>query len=381
MAGIYIHVPFCRQACSYCDFFFVTRLNLIPDYVDALVREIQSWRDTQWTQRPIRTLYMGGGTPSTLNPSQLERILDAMHQTFDMGQLDEFTFELNPDDARTDYLEAIRDLGVDRLSMGVQSFQPNLLQFMHRSHTREEALQSLETVRNAGFRNFNADLIYGNPGQTDAMLEDDVRQLLAFDPPHISAYALTVEESTRLGKLRTLGRLTEADDEQVAHQALLLEARLHDAGLERYEVSNYAQKGREAVHNTNYWRHISYLGLGPGAHSFWHHEKEAWRWYNGKDLKAWLQDPAAVRSKPELLDPLQRAEEYILLRLRNREGLDTDVLGREYDYEMSRDQLAYWHQLELSGLSVPGRVLRLSSLGFNLADRITVDLLTRHDPW
>jgi oxygen-independent coproporphyrinogen-3 oxidase len=379
MAGIYIHVPFCRQACSYCDFYFVTRMSLIPDYVDALIRDITSWSGSRWTDIPINTLYFGGGTPSTLDPSQLERILTALQDTFNIGHLDEFTFELNPDDARPDYLRGIRDLGVDRLSMGVQSFNPELLSFMHRSHSRDEALRSLENIRNAGFRRFNADLIYGNPGQSDQMLEDDIRQLLAFEPPHVSAYALTIEESTRLGKLEALGRLKAADDEHVAQQALLLESTLRDAGLHRYEVSNYATKGNEAVHNTNYWRHISYLGIGPGAHSFWHADKDAWRWNNAKDLKAWMVDPVAARSEPEQLDPLQRAEEYVLLRLRNRDGLDIQHLSMDYDYTMSLEQIAYWDQLRFSGLALPGEPWRLSSEGFNLADRITVDLLTRHD--
>ncbi len=379
MAGIYIHVPFCRQACSYCDFYFVTRLNLIPDYVDALIRDIRSWNGSRWADIPIKTLYFGGGTPSTLDPHQLERILGALKDTFQISDLDEFTFELNPDDARPDYLEAIRSLGVDRLSMGVQSFNPDLLTFMHRSHSRDEALRSLENIRNAGFRRFSADLIYGNPGQSDFMLEDDIRQLLAFEPPHISAYALTIEESTRLGKLEALGRLQPADDDHVAQQALLLESRLKDAGLIRYEVSNYATKGNEAVHNTNYWRHISYLGIGPGAHSFWHADKEAWRWSNGRDLKAWMNDPTSARSEPEQLDRLQRAEEYVLLRMRNREGLDIAFLKEEYGYELSPEQYAYWDQLRFSGLALPGEPWRLSSEGFNLADRITVDLLTRND--
>ncbi len=379
MAGIYIHVPFCRQACSYCDFYFVTRLNLIPAYVDALIHDITSWAGSRWAEIPIRTLYLGGGTPSTLEPHQLERILTALHDTFDIGVLDEFTFELNPDDARPDYLQAIRSLGVDRLSMGVQSFNPELLTFMHRSHTRDQALRSLENIRNAGFRRFSADLIYGNPGQSDEMLEEDIRQLLAFEPPHVSAYALTIEESTRLGKLEALGRLQPAEDEHVARQALLLESRLEAAGLNRYEVSNYATKGNEAVHNTNYWRHISYLGIGPGAHSFWHKGNDAWRWSNARDLKAWMDYPVAARSEPEQLDSLQRAEEYVLLRLRNREGLDIAHLADEYAYAMSPEQHAYWDQLRFSGLALPGEPWTLTSEGFNLADRITVDLLTRHE--
>jgi len=378
MAGLYIHVPFCRQACSYCDFYFVTRLDHIPNYVDALIREIHSWSQSRWAAQSFKTLYLGGGTPSTLSAKQLERILSELHKTFDISDLDEFTFELNPDDADPDYLQDLRSLGVDRLSMGVQSFQPTLLEFMHRSHTADQALRSLENIQKAGFKRFSADLIYGNPGQTLEMLDADIDLLQGFDPPHISAYALTIEESTRLGKMRDLGRLIEAEDEDLARQALHLQQRLESVGYTRYEVSNYAQKSCEAVHNTNYWRHVSYLGLGPGAHSFWHQEADAWRWQNASDLKQWIQDPSAARTEPEQLSTLERAEEYVLLRLRNAEGLDPEILEKQYSYILDHAQWTYWEQLVQMGLALPGSHLRLSAEGFNLVDRITVEVLTRH---
>jgi oxygen-independent coproporphyrinogen III oxidase len=379
MAGIYIHVPFCRQACSYCDFYFVTKMDLIPHYVDALIREIGTWSKSQWTEEEFSTLYFGGGTPSTLSAKQLERILNELQKTFNVSQLEEFTFELNPDDADPDYLQDIRSLGVDRLSMGIQSFQPKLLEFMHRSHTAEEAIRSLEHIQQAGFKRFSADLIYGNPGQTMQMLDADIDQLLAFDIPHISAYALTIEESTRLGKMRELGRLAEAEDEDVAQQALHIQSRLEAAGLNRYEVSNYARPGAEAVHNTNYWEHLSYMGLGPGAHSLYHEMGMAWRWHNAKDLKAWMDDPEAVRSMPEELEPLQRAEEYILMRLRNASGLDIDMLSEEYEYDLTSQQREYWSMLQVMGLAQRGESLRLTAEGFNVVDRITVELISRGD--
>jgi len=379
MAGIYIHVPFCRQACSYCDFYFVTRTQLIPAYVDALILEIESWRGTAWADKKMDTLYFGGGTPSTLSAHQLERILVALNNTFDSSSLLEFTFELNPDDANRDYLMDIRSLGVDRLSMGVQSFDPHLLKFMHRSHTVEQAERSLELIRETGFKRFNADLIYGNPGQTEDMLMKDVDRLLAFNPPHISAYALTIEEGTRLGKLQELGRFESASDDNVANQAIVLEQRLAQSGLIRYEVSNYAVPGSEAVHNTNYWNHVPYLGLGPGAHSLWHENASAWRWHNEKDITAWLNNPTAVRSEPEILTDLQRAEEYILLRLRNKEGLDVETLVEEYQYMIQPEQSAYWANLVNMELAHYGDSLRLTSTGFNLVDRITVEFLTRHE--
>lgn len=380
MAGLYIHVPFCRQACSYCDFYFVTKLELIPNYVDALIWEIGTWSESRWTQEEIKTLYFGGGTPSTLSANQLERILNEIHKTFDLSQLQEFTFELNPDDADPDYLQDLRSLGVDRLSMGIQSFQPKLLEFMHRSHTADQAIRSLENIQKAGFKRFTADLIYGNPGQTIDMLDADIDQMLAFGLPHISAYALTIEESTRLGKMRELGRLNEAEDEDVARQAVHIQTRLEAAGMHRYEVSNYAKKGSEAVHNTNYWRHVSYLGIGPGAHSFWHKGLEAWRWQNISDLKGWMMDPVSTRTEPEQLSVMERAEEYVLLRLRNTEGLDPEILENQYNYSLDSAQWSYWEQLVMMGLAESGSVLRLTVDGFNLVDRITVELLTRHDP-
>jgi oxygen-independent coproporphyrinogen-3 oxidase len=202
---------------------------------------------------------------------------------------------------------------------------------------------------------------------------------LAFDIPHISAYALTIEDSTRLGKMRELGRLSEAEDEEVARQALHLQGRLETAGLIRYELSNYARPGAEALHNTNYWEHVSYMGLGPGAHSLYHEAGMAWRWHNAKDLKAWMEDPVGARSLPEELEPLQRAEEYILLRLRNASGLDIDLLAEEYQYELSPAQREYWSMLQVMGLAMEGSPWRLSAEGFNVADRITVELITRGD--
>lgn len=380
MAGIYVHVPFCRQACSYCDFYFVTRTEWIPAYVDALVAEIVTWKDSRWAEVPIETLYFGGGTPSTLSAGQLNRIVEAIHETFDL-RLVEFTFELNPDDAAPTYLADLKSLGVDRLSMGVQTFDPALLRFMHRSHDAAQAERSLENIRGAGFARYNADLIYGNPGQTDLALEDDITRLLHFEPPHVSAYALTIEEETRLGKLHALGRLNPSDDEDVARQALIVQNRLAAAGLERYEVSNYAKPGAEAVHNTNYWRHVPYLGLGPGAHSFWSDAEGAWRWQNARDLKRWVDSPAAARTEPDALDALQRAEEYVLLRLRTRGGLEPQRLASVYGYVLQPRQIRYWEQLQHAGLALPGSLWRLSPEGMNLADRITVDLLTKaEDP-
>jgi len=272
LSGIYIHIPFCRQACSYCDFYFVTRDRLIPEFVDALVHEITAvpaGDGSPFPGDPVRTLYLGGGTPSRLPLSQFERIFNALYRHFDLSGLTECTVEVNPEDVTTEWLARVRDRGVTRLSMGIQSFQPELLEFMHRAHSAPEAHKALERVVYAGFTSFSVDLIYGCPGQTDAQLRDDLEQLLAYDPPHLSAYSLTIEPRTRLGKQAELGRLNPADDEMVARQSRLVRDVLGANGIHQYEISNYARHGHEAEHNSAYWRHENYLGMGPAAHSFY----------------------------------------------------------------------------------------------------------------
>lgn len=272
MSGIYIHIPFCKQACSYCDFYFVTRDRLVPEFVDALLHEISTvpaCDGSPFPGDPVHTLYLGGGTPSRLPLAQLERIFDTLHRHFGLSGLEEVTVEVNPEDVTADLLLGLRDMGVTRLSMGVQSFQPELLEFMHRAHSAPEAHKSLEKVVHAGFSSFSVDLIYGCPNQTEAQLQDDLDRLLAYDPPHLSAYSLTIEPRTRLGKQAKLGRLNPADDETVARQSRLIRDVLGANGIHQYEISNYARHGHEAEHNSAYWSHENYLGLGPAAHSFY----------------------------------------------------------------------------------------------------------------
>ena len=308
MSGIYIHIPFCRQACSYCDFFFVTRDRLIPEFVDALVHEISAvptGDGSPFQGDPVRTLYLGGGTPSRLPLPQLKRIFDALHRRFDLSRLAECTMEVNPEDVTANLLAGLRDMGVTRLSMGIQSFQPELLEFMHRAHSAPEAHTALESVLRAGFASFSVDLIYGCPDQTEAQLQDDLDRLLAYDPPHLSAYSLTVEPRTRLGKQAELGRLNPANDETVARQSRLIRDVLGANGIHQYEISNFAWQGHEAEHNSAYWRHENYLGLGPAAHSFYwpggglererssdlkgepQEEFKALRWYHPADIHAY----------------------------------------------------------------------------------------------
>lgn len=380
MSGLYFHIPFCKQACSYCDFYFITRTEKRELFVEQLVNEISSYRNTRYANEPVDTLYFGGGTPSLLKENELEDIIKAISKTFDLNNIREFTLEMNPDDVTLEYLKAIKDLGITRASMGVQSFQPELLEFMHRAHNREEALKSLELLSKAGFDSYTVDLIYGNPGQTIDQLKKDLDLLLGFEPPHISAYALTIEPRTRLGKLKELGRILPLDEERVNQHLDLIVEMLHEHGIERYEISNYSIPGQEAVHNSNYWEHENYLGFGPAAHSFWWSDDKtsALRWQNKADFKNYI-DPKNNFSpwEPEVLDLHSLAEERIMLGLRTRKGLTIDELQNRYHYTFSDQQKAYLDYLDRENFLKDTSPLRLSPKGMKLADRITLEIISR----
>jgi oxygen-independent coproporphyrinogen-3 oxidase len=372
LSGIYFHIPFCKQACSYCDFYFVTRQNQRDSFVKALLQEIKSHRNSTFTDEPVRTIYFGGGTPSLLSPEQIDAILSALQHTFPV-EAEEITLEMNPDDVSADYLAALKEAGINRASMGVQTFQPELLTFMNRAHTRREALQCLELLSSAGFDAFTVDLIYGNPNQPIQQLSDDLDLLLSFDPPHVSAYSLTVESKTRLGKQVELGRITPPADDAVADQFELINKRLKEHDLERYEVSNYSKPNCEALHNSNYWHHENYLGFGPGAHSFWW-EEQAQRWKNKADLGAYLEDPGEVVSKEEL-SLHQLAEERIMMGLRTREGLSVKTLYSLYEYTLNIAQIIYLNRQQKQNMLHVDDKIMLTDKGILLADAITLDLI------
>ncbi|TVR17409.1 MAG: radical SAM family heme chaperone HemW [Balneolaceae bacterium] len=378
MAGLYIHIPFCKQACSYCDFYFLTRQQLREPFVEALVREIHSYTDTPFSSEPISSVYLGGGTPSLLNEKQLTGIFTALDSVFDLQPL-EITMELNPDDVTADYLNMIRGIGINRASMGVQSFDEDILNFMHRAHNRNEALKALELLQKTDFPAFTADLIYGNPGQDLEMLKADIEQLLVFDPPHISAYSLTVEPNTRLGRQVELGRINPPDDEEVAAHFELVQESLHRAGIVQYEVSNFSKPGKEALHNSNYWTHQNYLGLGPSAHSFWWSSNEAKRWKNRSDIRHYLEKPAQESiDEVEQLNLTTLAEERIMLGLRTVKGISVKNLREKYQYSLSRKQQNWIeNQVEKRMLVFEEERLALTPEGLRISDMLVVDLLNR----
>lgn len=378
MSGIYIHIPFCKQACSYCDFYFVTKPDNKNAFSDKLVEEIHSKKDSIYSNDVIDTIYFGGGTPSLLSAEQFDKIFTALDRSFNLN-LKEVTVELNPDDVTKEYLSALKDIGVNRVSMGVQTFDEDLLKFMNRTHNSAEALKCLELLKVSEIDVFTADLIYGNPGQTLEMLEKDLDILLQFHPPHVSAYSLTIEPKTRLGKQLELGRLIPAEDETVEKHFELVEEKLKQSGVHRYEVSNFARKGAEAVHNANYWEHKNYLGLGPGAHSFRWDESGtfAYRWENEPDLKKYLQRESFDKPEKECLTLQSLAEERIMLGLRTIKGISLKELETNYKYQLSENQLAYISQKkDERKINFESGYIRLSSSGLKIADALTLDLIT-----
>lgn len=374
MSGIYLHIPFCKQACSYCDFYFVTRTSEREHFVRRLVEDIKSYKDSKFTEETVETIYFGGGTPSLLEPSQLEQIMEALHDVFNINER-EITLEMNPDDVSAQFLADLKSLGISRASMGVQSFEPELLEFMHRAHSSEEALQCLELLSASDFNSFTVDLIYGNPGQSVEQLQRDVNKLLEFDPPHISAYSLTIEPKTRLGKQVELGRIIPPEDDKVAEHFDIVNQLFSNHGIERYEVSNYSLPGKEAIHNSNYWEHKNYLGLGPGAHSFWW-DNDAVRWKNEQDLRKYLRDED--QPEREELSLNQLAEERLMMGLRTRKGVERKELSERYDYMLSGRQLDYLKNCDQDGKAEVGQRITLTDEGIKIADAIILDLVTLH---
>ena len=329
---IYVHVPFCRSFCTYCGFYSEicsrketqqVQNRLFEDYAEALCDEIDSRREEISAIRENDsfspdTLYIGGGTPSVLPVAELERIIRALGP----ATYEEFTVEVNPDDVvagGVDYVAGLRALGVNRISMGVQSFDDGILRWMNRRHDAAGAREAFRLLRAGGFDNVSIDLIFGLSQLTETIWESTIDEALALGPEHISAYQLSIEEDSVLEKMVTDGRYAEASDEQCRSQYDTLCVKLAEAGYVHYEISNWARPGREAVHNSAYWRRVPYVGLGPGAHSF----SGSVRSWNSQELPRREADGRLVRwrSGQEVLSEREAAEETVMLGLRTSAGL------------------------------------------------------------
>ncbi len=369
MAGIYIHVPFCQSRCAYCDFYSTTESEeWKSQYLSALQREMQT-RKGELQGRPIDTLYIGGGTPSQLPAALLCRLFQAVTSLFTLKPDAEVTVEANPDDVTPRWLSALRHTPVNRISMGVQTFDDGLLSLLRRRHTAAQTLQAVELCRGAGYTNLSLDLIYGLPGQSLEMWQQDLAQVAALAVPHLSAYALQYEPGTALHRMREEGRVQEADEElslQMYHHLCREAARM---GMEHYEISNFALPGKRSRHNSSYWRQEPYWGFGPGAHSY---DGARTRRWNEPQLKAYVDAPGDVPHGTEVLTADEQYDELVFTRLRTSDGLPLALLApenRAYCLRMARPHL------ESGKLRLENDILRLHESGIFVSDDIMSDLM------
>jgi oxygen-independent coproporphyrinogen-3 oxidase len=318
MAGIYLHIPFCKRACHYCNFHFSTSLHLTNDFLAALLKEAALRKD-YLEREAVNTIYFGGGTPSLLAIDKLQDILTTLKANFSVSPAAEITLEANPDDITEDALVNWKQAGINRLSIGVQSFFEEDLQWMNRAHTANQALHNLELARKH-FDNITIDLIYGTPGLSDERWQENVKRAITLGIPHLSCYALTVEPKTALDSMIRKHQVSNVQPEDQARQFLLLMDWLEAAGYEHYEISNFAQPGHRSRHNSSYWQGYPYLGLGPSAHSFNGHSRQWNVANNALYIQSLKQD--TIPFEVEELTPEQKVNEYIMTSLRTMEGLN-----------------------------------------------------------
>jgi oxygen-independent coproporphyrinogen-3 oxidase len=318
LAGIYIHIPFCKKACHYCNFHFSTSLKLKNDLIGALLKEIEL--KSGKNEELIETVYLGGGTPSLLDNTDINVIFDALYRNFRVSPEAEVTLEANPDDITMDKSQGWRKIGINRLSIGIQSFDDKDLAWMNRAHSADQAYNSISIIRDAGFSNYSIDLIFGTPLLTDEEWEKNVERAIELRVPHISSYALTVEPKTALHKMIEQKKSAEVDAEKQAAQYLQLMQWLEDAGYEHYEISSFAKAGMRSRHNSSYWQGKKYFGFGPSAHSF----DETSRSWNVANNTAYIQSlqKGVIPAEIENLTAIQHLNEYIMTSLRTVEGLD-----------------------------------------------------------
>ncbi|MEQ8304086.1 MAG: radical SAM family heme chaperone HemW [Cyclobacteriaceae bacterium] len=374
MAGIYIHIPFCKQACHYCDFHFSTNTSKVSEMVGAIQTELRLQRAYFANSNSrIDTIYFGGGTPSLLSLGQLESILKTIRDYFIVDDSCEITLEANPDDMAAIYASGLKQVGVNRLSIGVQSFSDEILRFINRAHDARTAHQSIEVARDAGFDNVSIDLIYAIPGLSTELWHEHLEAAIAYRPEHISAYSLTLEPGTVFGNWLSKNKLKEVDESLSAQQFELLMARLEEAGYQHYEISNFCKPGSMSRHNSSYWNLEPYLGVGPSAHSFNLYSRQFNIRNNAKYLKEISQ--GTIPCEVEILSIENQINEFLLTKLRTAKGCDTATLKTLYHYDILEEQKHYVRELIQNGLMLlEGETLKLTSKGKLLADKIASDL-------
>ena len=373
MAGIYIHIPFCKRRCIYCDFFSTTQSEKKAEYVHALVRELEMRKDYVGDEE-IETIYLGGGTPSQLSQEELEEIFAYIYKVYKVAPDAEITLEANPDDLTPEYVSMLRSLPVNRISMGIQTFQEETLKLLHRRHTAQQAIEAFKRCREAGFQNISIDLMYGLPGETLETWEQDLQQAVDLRPEHISAYHLIYEEGTTLWNLREQNKVEEAEEELSLTLFKTLIERLTKAGYQHYEISNFCLPGLHSRHNSSYWTGKKYLGCGPSAHSF----DGISRQWNVSSLEKYLEGIRSNQLDFELedLDLYTRYNDFVITSIRTCWGMPLAQLRTTYGETLYNYclRMAKPH-IEQGVLEIKEDTLKLTPQGIFISDGIMSDLL------
>ena len=366
MAGIYIHIPFCKQACNYCNFHFSTSLRYKTDLVTAIVKEIELKKEA--TPKLLKTIYIGGGTPSLLTIDELKKIFAALHLNFDTSKAEEITLEANPDDINETNLLIWKEIGINRLSIGIQSFFDEDLRWMNRAHNALQSHQALQLATQL-FNNISIDLIYGTPTLTNEKWEQNVQTIINLGIAHISCYALTVEPNTPLHKQIKLHKKEAVDAEKQAQQFIQLMQWLKSAGYEHYEISNFSLPGKRSQHNSAYWKGLEYTGIGPGAHSYYMKQ----RMWNVSNNQRYIQsiNEGSIPQEIEYLTDTQIANEKIMIQLRTMEGLSLTEFD-SHKTEILSKKLKKYEQQQL--IVLKNHCAVLTNQGKLFADGIAADL-------
>ncbi len=371
MAGIYVHIPFCRSKCFYCGFYSVASLQLKEAYIKALCREMEL-RKEYLPEGPVSTLYFGGGTPSCLEEGELAGIMAGMDRYWDLSALRECSLEMNPEDADESKLRAFRRLGVNRLTIGVQSFDDTVLKRVNRTHSARQALEAIDKAHRSGFDNVGIDLIIGLPGSTPDDLLRELEMVKTLDISHISVYILSIDSNTVFEKLSERGKFSPQDNDLLAEQYLMMSDFLKNIGYEHYEISNFARDFKYSRHNTSYWQQVPYLGLGAAAHSY----DGVSRQWNISHLKRYIDGlgEGVLLFDKEEIDDRDRFNEYLMTNFRTMWGIDTGCLAAAFPGWWGEVSRKFGGYVERGLMLEEGGRMRLTERGWLLSDGICSDL-------
>ena len=369
-SGIYIHFPFCNVKCGYCDFYsIVNRKESIPDFIESIVKEIDLYFNSNYSNKlKFDTIFLGGGTPSLIEPHYIEKIFKALSNHIDFSIIKEITIEANPGEISKDYLNGFREIGINRISFGFQSLDDKLLKFLDRLHSSKQCIVAFEEARTAGFENINTDMIFNIPGQSLDILSKNLKSVIKLQPEHISSYSLTVEKGTMLYSNVTKGKVVMPDEELDYNMYEMTSSIMSNNRYNQYEASNYAKKSKECLHNLHYWNLDPYIAFGPSAHGY----DGKKRWWNHRSLNLYLsilkKNKLPIKNS-EILSTKNKFNEIIMNGLRTSKGINIEKLNKITTSINIDEKIQKWPQLIMED-----KYLRLKDNNFMLLDEITADL-------